>query len=205
MAVTSTTRFGITRWSDGGDSFTRVQMDGSHASIETLGVIYEEGLESELPVPGLNGRFYYATDTDTLSYDNGAAWQTVTPAVALEGGTLGDLNITGTLTAETGAMFTGPGAVTVCTSGTRPGTPTEGQVIYETDTNSYWGWRGSMWLPIGGGATGGGTDDVFYENSQTVSTSYEITAGKNAGSFGPITIAGGVTVTVPASSVWTVV
>ncbi len=205
MAVTSTTRFGITRWSDGDDSFTRVQMDGSHASIEELGVIYDEGLESELPVPGLNGRLYYATDTETLSYDNGAEWQTLTPVVAMEGATLGDLNITGTLTAETGAAFTGPGAVTVCTSGTRPADPTEGQVIYETDTDSYYGWRGSMWLPIGGGATGGGVDDVFYENSQLVNTSYTITTGKNAMSAGPITIDGGVTVTVPSGSVWTVV
>lgn len=58
---------------------------------------------------------------------------------------------------------------------------------------------------LGGGATGAGQDDVFYENSQTVNTSYTITTNKNAMSAGPITIADGVTVTVPDGSAWTVV
>lgn len=57
----------------------------------------------------------------------------------------------------------------------------------------------------GGGATGGGSDDVFYENSQTVTTDYTITSGKNAMSAGPVTVNVGVTVTIPVGSVWTVV
>jgi hypothetical protein len=57
----------------------------------------------------------------------------------------------------------------------------------------------------GGGATGAGTDEIFWENGQTVNTSYSIPVGVNAGSFGPITIASGVTVTVPSGGVWTVV
>jgi len=56
-----------------------------------------------------------------------------------------------------------------------------------------------------GGAAGGGTDDVFYENSSTITTSYSITAGKNALSAGPITINNGVTVTIPNNSNWVVV
>jgi hypothetical protein len=46
---------------------------------------------------------------------------------------------------------------------------------------------------------------VFIENDQTVTTNYTISAGKNAGTFGPITINGGVTVTVPSGSVWSIV
>jgi hypothetical protein len=42
-------------------------------------------------------------------------------------------------------------------------------------------------------------------NDQTVNSSYTIPVGRNSGSFGPITIASGVTVTVPSGSVWTVV
>ena len=57
-------------------------------------------------------------------------------------------------------------------------------------------------ISIGGQVIGGGS---FWENDTTVSANYTITAGKNAGSFGPITVANGVTVTVPANSVWTVV
>jgi hypothetical protein len=56
-----------------------------------------------------------------------------------------------------------------------------------------------------GGATGGGTDDVFYENSQTVTTNYTLTTNKNAMSAGPITIDSGVTVTVPAGQAWSIV
>jgi hypothetical protein len=58
---------------------------------------------------------------------------------------------------------------------------------------------------LGGGATGAGQDDIFYENSQTVTTDYTITTGKNAMSAGPITINDGITVTVPDGSTWTVV
>ena len=51
---------------------------------------------------------------------------------------------------------------------------------------------------MGGGATGGGTDKVFNENSRTVTTTYSITAGKSAVCVGPITINTGVTVTIPS-------
>jgi hypothetical protein len=57
----------------------------------------------------------------------------------------------------------------------------------------------------GGGAAGGGSDQIFFENDQTVTTSYSIPVGKNAGTFGPISIDGGVTVTVPTGSVWYVI
>lgn len=58
---------------------------------------------------------------------------------------------------------------------------------------------------LGGGATGGGTDQVFYENDQVVTTSYSITAGKNAMSTGDVTINTGVTVTVPTGSRWVII
>ena len=61
------------------------------------------------------------------------------------------------------------------------------------------------WAAASGGATGGGNDQIFWENSQAITTNYSITNGKNAGSFGPITINSGVTVTVGAGETWTVV
>lgn len=95
--------------------------------------------------------------------------------------------------------------VDIVTSTTRPSSPSEGQVIYETDTNLYYGWNGSSWTSIGGGATGGGGDQIFYENGQTVTTNYTITTSRNAMSAGPITIDSAATVTVPSGSVWSVV
>jgi hypothetical protein len=56
-----------------------------------------------------------------------------------------------------------------------------------------------------GGATGGGSDRVFWENDAVVTTDYTITAGKNAMSAGPITIADGANVVIPTGSVWTIV
>ena len=61
------------------------------------------------------------------------------------------------------------------------------------------------WGSIGGAATGGGTDQVFVLNDQTVTTSYTIPTGKNASSAGPITIDTGVTVTVSTDSNWVIV
>jgi len=57
----------------------------------------------------------------------------------------------------------------------------------------------------GAGATGGGTDEVFYENDQTITTNYELTANKNAMSAGPLTINSSISVTVPSGATWVIV
>ena len=72
------------------------------------------------------------------------------------------------------------------------------------DRKMYTKNSGGSVVQVGGGATGAATDDVFYENGQTVTNSYSITSGKNAMSTGPITIYSGATVTVPTGSRWLV-
>ena len=64
---------------------------------------------------------------------------------------------------------------------------------------------GSNLTGISAGATGGGSDEIFYENGQTVTTNYTITNGKNAMAAGPITINSGVTVTVGSGETLTIV
>ena len=54
-------------------------------------------------------------------------------------------------------------------------------------------------------ASGAGSDVIFHLNGQTVATNYTIPSGYNAGTFGPVTVNSGVTVTVSSGSVWTVV
>ena len=61
------------------------------------------------------------------------------------------------------------------------------------------------WAAAGAGAVGGGNDEIFWENSQAITADYAITNGKNAGTFGPVTINSGVTVTVGSGETWTVV
>lgn len=80
-----------------------------------------------------------------------------------------------------------------------------GYIRFNEDITKFEGYNGTEWAQVGGGATGGGGDSIFWENGQTVTTNYTITTGMNAGTFGPIQINAGVTVTVPDGSVWTIV
>ena len=111
-----------------------------------------------------------------------------------------------TLTATSDSSFTSTGAVKVPVGSTaqRPA-GANGKIRYNSDLSRYEGYSGSVWSSIGGGATGGGSDQVFVENDQTVTVDYTITSGKNASSAGPITINSGITVTVPSGSAWTVI
>ena len=56
------------------------------------------------------------------------------------------------------------------------------------------------WADSSAGATGAGTDEVFVENSQTVTGSYSLSSNKNAHLVGPISLNSGVVVTVPANA-----
>lgn len=58
--------------------------------------------------------------------------------------------------------------------------------------------------PFSAGAKGGGTDAVFYENDQTITTNYTLGTNKNAMTTGPVTVSTGVTVTVPTGSRWVI-
>ena len=80
-------------------------------------------------------------------------------------------------------------------------TGTSGYYLRTSGTGVYWSPASST----GGGATGGGSDKVFYENDITITTNYTITTNKNAMSAGPVTINSGVTVTVPSGSVWSII
>lgn len=99
---------------------------------------------------------------------------------------------------------TGQFVPSVGTTAERP-TPVQGGFRFNTTLIKFEGYNGTAWSAVGGGATGGGSDNIFIENGQTVTTSYTITASNNAGTFGPVAINSGAVVTIPAGSVWTVV
>lgn len=87
----------------------------------------------------------------------------------------------------------------------RPSSPANGMIRFNTSTGTYEAYKGS-WGAIGGaGATGGGSDEMFYLNGINVTASYSIPSGKNAMTAGPVTVNDGVTVTVPDGSAWTIV
>jgi hypothetical protein len=60
-------------------------------------------------------------------------------------------------------------------------------------------------LDTGAGATGGGDDEVFFQNDQVMTTNYTIPANKNAMSTGPVTINEGVTLTIDTGARYVVI
>lgn len=86
----------------------------------------------------------------------------------------------------------------------RPLTGIAGQIRYNSEIGRFEGYKNSTWTGFGG-ATGGGTDEIFYLNGQIVTTDYTLPANQNAVTAGPITINAGVTVTIPAGQAWSIV
>ena len=111
--------------------------------------------------------------------------------------------------ALTGSTFTGKvihnytSSLTIPsgTTAQRDGTPAVGMFRHNSTLNQFEGYNNGAWGAIGGGAgaTGGGTDEVFFESDQAATTSYSISAGKNAHTVSP-TINSGVTITVPSGA-----
>jgi len=96
--------------------------------------------------------------------------------------------------------FQAPGTVAANVTWTLPDVDgTSGQALVTNGTGTL------SWAAAGGGATGGGTDKVFFENDQTVTTNYTIPSSKNAMSTGPLTINSGVLITVPSGSRWIII
>lgn len=100
--------------------------------------------------------------------------------------------------------ITGSIKVPASTTANRDASPSTGFFRFNTDLVKFEGYNGASWGSVGGGATGGGTDAVFVENDQVVNNNYTLTSGKNAMSAGQITIANGVTVTIPTGATWSI-
>ena len=108
-----------------------------------------------------------------------------------------------------GATFTGAVVhnyttalkIPVGTTAQRPGSPATGELRFNSTLGSAEIYNGSAFAAVGGGAgaTGGGSDEVFFESDTNVTTNYTISSGKNAHTVSPI-INSGVTVTVPSGS-----
>jgi len=88
------------------------------------------------------------------------------------------------------------------TTAQRDGSAAVGMFRHNSTLNQFEGYNNGAWGAIGGGAgaTGGGTDEVFFESDQAATTSYSISAGKNAHTVSP-TINSGVTITVPSGAI----
>ena len=140
--------------------------------------------------PVTAGDWYFNTTSNISRMYNGSAWSDVSVDSA-------------TVVAKTSS--TGAAVLPVGSTAQRDGSPVQGYLRFNSDDGAFEGYNGSAWAPVGGGATGGGSDAVFVENDQTVTTNYTIPATKNAMSTGPVTIDSGVTVTVSSGSRYVVI
>ncbi len=125
--------------------------------------------------------------------------------VAIANGGTGDDDVVGAkVNLE---VWTGATGATKLSSGTTAQRSTALGVgaRYNTDLSKFEGYTGAAWTPLGGGATGGGSDTVFWINGQTVNNDFTIGATENAGTFGDISIATGKTVTITTGGSWTAV
>jgi hypothetical protein len=143
-----------------------------------------------------------STSITTIATPNSVktAYSLAAAALPQSGGTVsGTLGVTGNVTLSSTGFLKLP----VGTTAQQP-TPAAGMIRFNTDTIQFEGY-GTAWGTIGGGAKGAGTDQVFFENGQTVTTNYTLTTNKNAVTAGPVTVNSGVTVTIPSGSSWVVV
>ncbi len=139
--------------------------------------------------PVTAGDWYFNTTSNISRIYNGSTWSNVSL----------DPGIVVAKTSSTGSAVLPTG-----TDAQRDGSPAAGYIRFNTDQGSFEGYNGSAWSAVGAGATGGGSDQIFLENDQTVTANYTIPVGRNASSTGPISIDSGVTVTVSTGSRWVV-
>ena len=108
----------------------------------------------------------------------------------------------GTFTGKVTHNYTSSLTIPSGTTAQRDGSPAVGMFRHNSPLNQFEGYNNGAWGAIGGGAgaTGGGTDEVFFESDQTATTSYTLSSGKNAHTVSP-TINNGVSITVPSGAI----
>ena len=121
------------------------------------------------------------------------------------------LGVSTTLVSTYDANTTSTGffQVPVGTTAQRPANPTSGTVRYNSNSSSLEIYT-NTWQDVGTGAAGGGgagaIGGVFYENSNTISSTFTSTPGKQIYSAGTLTLSDPlVTVTIANGSIWTVI
>jgi hypothetical protein len=202
----------------GGQSITIIGASGSGVTISNgLTVfVYCDGVNFYSALNGTGNNFSVGNNL-TVGGNSTTAGNSTTTGNASVGGTLGvtgnstlsgntsvggTLGVTGAATFASNSSFTSTGAVKipVGTTAQQP-TPSTGMIRFNSDVPQFEGYNGTSWGQIGGGASAGG---AIYENKQSISTNYTMSTNYNGESVGPITIAAGVSVTIPVGSRWIV-
>ena len=199
--VKSTTTTGALTIAVAGDFPTLNQTTtGSAATLTTPRAIYGNNFDGSAALTQIIASTYGGTGNGFSKFSGAATTEK-----------------TYTLPNATTTILTTNSAVTEVQGGTNQTTYTTGDLLYASAANTLSKLSAgtvNCVLTSGGagvapswavrGATGAGGDTVFQENSVVVTTNYTLTTAKNASSVGPITINGGITVTVPSGARWVI-
>ena len=176
---------------------------------DALGAIQSLNSGSSAPSTTVAYMLWLDTSNNLLKMRNGSnnGWLEIGSSNAAN---LGLALLAGaTFTGEVVFNSTGSIQLPSGTTAQRPGSPTNGDLRYNSTEHEVEAYKNGGWANVGSGqgATGGddGDNAVFWENQQNVTHDYSITASRNAGSFGPVTIDANKTVTIPSTSSWTIV
>jgi hypothetical protein len=193
-------------------SFTDLSASGTVTFNSNTQMQIPAGTTSERTTTPVDGMMRYNTTTGRYEGNITVAGQAISTLVNT--GVDGKTAVLTTVTAHglsTGAYITVTGVVPSQYNGSFNITVIDGTSFQYTMLTNPGGAASTLgsfvihqWTQIGGGATGGGTDQVFVENDQAATTSYAIPTGKNASTVGPITINAGVTITVASGSNWVI-
>ena len=165
------------------------------------------------------GDWYFNTTSNETRIYNGSVWQVTaisTAGLLTSANNLSDVASAGTsrtnlglgtaattaataYVAQTGT--TASASIPAGTTAQRDGSPANGMFRYNSTLSEFEGYASGAWGSIGGGASAGG---AIYENVDDITSNYTLTSGSNGMSVGPMTIASGVTVTVPSGQRWVI-
>ena len=210
MAYTKVTNFAVKDGLPSGNPSKIVkgtEIDVEFNAIQAESVSVTSALSGKQPLDAtLTSIAALGTAADKLAYTTNTDTWAETPITAAARTVLDDASVaTMRVTLGTETSVTGSAILPAGTTAQRDITPVSGYLRYNSTLNQFEGYGASAWGAVGGGATGAPGNYAFYENDQTITADYTLTSGKQAGTFGPITIDTGVTVTVPTGATWSIV
>jgi hypothetical protein len=140
-----------------------------------------------------------AADFPTLNQNTTGTAANVTGTVAIANGGTGQTTQTAAFDALAPTTTKGDLIVDNGTNNVRLAVGTDTYVLTADATTA----TGVKWAAPSGGSSNI-TAFGLWENNASITANYSITSGNNALSAGPISVASGVTVTVPTGSTWTI-
>ena len=211
--ITTSTTNGNVKLNPNGTGVVEIKGDGSSAdgTIQLNCSQNSHGIKLKSPPHSASASYTFTFPQNiqngqflTTDANGNTSWSaidlTALSASNLTSGTVPDARFPATLPAASAANLTAIPAANI--TGTLPAISAANltNIPAANITGTLPAIDGSNLTGIVAGATGGGSDQAFFEGDQNVTTSYTLTANKNAMAISP-TIASGATITVPSGAI----